>query len=134
LFKLCQLSLTQAVSYSDLRFPCCEDDPRVRIVSSPLSNTLPFGVPLNLTCIASQNDELPDKYVYLSRPTYIQWFGPGRIFQECKREAGSPPDAAMKCLLIVRALTLSQFGNYTCQASSNHHCGMKRIEIYPPGK
>lgn len=105
--------------------------PRVRIESSPSSKTLPFGVPLNLTCISSQNDELPNTQVHFSRPVFVKWFGPQGPLLGCQREAGSPLDAPIRCLLMVQALTLGQFGNYTCQASSISLCSIKRINIYP---
>ena len=134
MLKPCHLSLIQAVIYFDLRLTFSEADPRVRIESSPSTKTLPFGVPLNLTCISSQNDELPKKQVYLSRPVFIQWFGPQGPLNGCPREADSPPEAPLRCVLMVHALTLGQFGNYTCQAASYSHCSIKRITIYPDGK
>ena len=126
--------MIQAVIYFDLRLTFSEAIPRVRIESSPSSKTLPFGVELNLTCISSQNDELPKNQVHLSRPVFIKWFGPQGQLKECPREAESPPDAPIRCLLMVHALTIGQFGNYACQAASKLYCSLKRIKIYPDGK
>ena len=126
--------MIQAVIYFDLRLTFSEAIPRVRIESSPSSKTFPFGVELNLTCISSQNDELPKNQVDLSRPEFITWFGPQGQLKECLREAESAPDAPIRCLLTVHPLTIGQFGNYACQAGGHHHCSLKRIKIYPDGE
>ncbi|KAL9955832.1 hypothetical protein ACROYT_G037217 [Oculina patagonica] len=104
-------------------------DPRIKISSSPSFNTFSVGVPLNLTCIASQNDEVPQKFAVYTRPVSIKWFDPQNklIGDECK--AGLSAAAVMRCTLMVGPLALKNLGNYTCQARSNSHCSLKSVEV-----
>ena len=90
---------------------------------------------LTLTCIASQNDELPKKDVASSRPLSIQWYNPQGNASRDECDAGSSQAATvMSCTLRVGRLTLEKFGNYTCRARNEYHCSFKRIEINLHGK
>ncbi|XP_066028521.1 protogenin B-like [Pocillopora verrucosa] len=104
--------------------------PEVKIFSSPPDPTQPIGAAINLTCEARPRDEdvlFPRRWV-----KYIQWYDPhGRpVGVKCQN---SRLAKKLKCLLILKNLTVENFGNYTCEAENDYagYCRRKSIEILP---
>lgn len=128
------INLPKAVIYVHLYFSFYTDDPRIKISSSPSFNTFPVGVPLNLTCIASQNDEVPKKFAVNTRPVSVQWFNPQNnpIGHGC--QAGLSEATVVGCTLMVSSLAIENVGNYTCRARSKSFCSFKSIEVNLNGK
>nr|XP_058970013.1 hemicentin-1-like isoform X2 [Pocillopora verrucosa] len=104
--------------------------PEVKIFSSPPDPTQPIGAAINLTCEARPREEdvlFPRRWV-----KYIQWYDPhGRpVGVKCQN---SRLAKKLKCLLILKNLTVENFGNYTCEAENDYagYCRRKSIEILP---
>ena len=102
--------------------------PEIKIPSSPPGLTLFVGEALNLTCIAwpRSKDELYPR----RRIKYIQWYDPKNrsvgvrcINPKLRKE--------LLCTLMLKGLTLAQFGNYTCEAENDYvgYCRRKTVEI-----
>ena len=102
--------------------------PEIKIPSSPPGRTLFVGEALNLTCIArprSGDEVFPRRWI-----KYIQWYDPQNspvgvrcISPELRKE--------LRCTLMLKGLTLAQFGNYTCEAENDFvgYCRRKTVEI-----
>ena len=87
--------------------------PEINISSSPPSRTLFVREALNLTCIAwpkSKDKLLPKRWI-----KYIQWYDPQNrpVGVRC---ISPKPRKELRCTLMLKGLTLAQFGNYTCEA------------------
>ena len=102
--------------------------PEINISSSPPSRTLFVRESLNLTCIAwpSSGDVLLPR----RRIKFIQWYDPKNrsvgvrcINPQLRKE--------LRCTLMLKGLTLAQFGNYTCEAENDYvgYCRRKTVEI-----
>ena len=134
--KLYKLNFKTSYLRSRTFFSFFKAGPRIKIQSSPSFNRFSFGIPLNLTCIASENDELQTKQlVASSRPILIRWFDPqNHLAKDCTSKASLSEAAAMTCTLMVGPLTLNKSGNYTCQAKAESPCSLKSIPIRIHGK
>ena len=102
--------------------------PEIKISASPPRRTLCVGEALNLTCIARPRFE--DESSPRRRIKYIQWYdsknrsvGVKCINPQLRRE--------LRCTLMLKGLTLAQFGNYTCEAENDFagYCRRKTVEI-----
>ncbi|XP_066017975.1 fibroblast growth factor receptor 4-like isoform X2 [Pocillopora verrucosa] len=102
--------------------------PEMKIHSSPSGRTLIVGEALNLTCIAWPRSE--DELFPRRRIKYIQWYDPKNrsvgvrcINPKLRKE--------LLCTLMLKGLTLAQFGNYTCEAENDYvgYCRRKTVEI-----
>ena len=102
--------------------------PEIEILSSPPGRTLFVGEALNLTCIARPRSE--DELSPRRRIKYIQWYDPKNrsvgvrcINPQLRKE--------LLCTLMLKGLTLAQFGNYTCEAENDYvgYCRRKTVEI-----
>nr|XP_058946407.1 fibroblast growth factor receptor 2-like [Pocillopora verrucosa] len=100
----------------------------MKIHSSPSGRTLIVGEALNLTCIAWPRSE--DELFPRRRIKYIQWYDPKNrsvgvrcINPKLRKE--------LLCTLMLKGLTLAQFGNYTCEAENDYvgYCRRKTVEI-----
>ena len=109
-------------------FLCRPVIPEINIIASPPSRTLFVGEALNLTCIAwpkSEDKLFPRRWI-----KYIQWYDPQNSpvgvkcinYHEVKE---------LRCALMLKGLTLAQFGNYTCEAENDYvgYCRRKTVEI-----
>ena len=107
--------------------------PEVKIISSPPNHTQPIAAAINLTCEARPRDE--DELFPRRRVKYIQWYDThGRqIGDKC---LNTQSVKNLKCPLILKNLTIENFGNYTCEAENDYagYCRRKSIEILPKGK
>ena len=112
-----------------MEFSLCHPvTPEIKISASPPSRTLFVGEALNLTCIAWPRSE--DVLFPRRRIKYIQWYDPQNspvgvkcINPQLLKE--------LRCTLMLKGLTLAQFGNYTCQAENDYvgYCRRKTVEI-----
>ena len=109
-------------------FLCRPVIPEINIIASPPSRTLFVGEALNLTCIAWPKtvDELfPGRWV-----KYIQWYDPQNspVGVRCINDQKVKE---LRCTLMLKGLTLAQFGNYTCEAENDYvgYCRRKTVEI-----
>ncbi|XP_066024224.1 fibroblast growth factor receptor 4-like [Pocillopora verrucosa] len=102
--------------------------PEINISSSPPSRTLFVREALNLTCIAWPKSE--DELLPRRRIKYIQWYDPQNspVGVIC---IGSQQRKKLRCTLMLKGLTLAQFGNYTCEAENYYvgYCRRKTVEI-----
>ena len=100
----------------------------MKIHSSPSGRTLIVGKALNLTCIAWPRSE--DELFPRRRIKYIQWYDPQNspVGVIC---IGSQLRKELRCTLMLKGLTLAQFGNYTCEAENDYvgYCRRKTVEI-----
>ena len=109
-------------------FLCRPVIPEINISSSPPSRTLFVREALNLTCIAwprSEDELRPRSWI-----KYIQWYDPQNspVGVRCM----SPQlRKELRCTLMLKGLTLAQFGNYTCEAENDFvgYCRRKTVEI-----
>ena len=102
--------------------------PEIKISASPPRRTLFVGEALNLTCIARPKyEDVPLRRRWIK---YIQWYDPKNrsvgvrcISPQLRRE--------LRCTLMLKGLTLAQFGNYTCEAENDFvgYCRRKTVEI-----
>ena len=105
--------------------------PEMDIFSSPLNRTLRVEADINLTCIAWPRD---DDRLYPRRWTkYIQWYDPQG------RPVGAKnvhQESELHCILMLKRLTMEQFGNYTCEAQNDYegYCRQKVVEIELQGR
>ena len=108
--------------------------PEVDIFSSPPNRTLTVGADINLTCIAWP------RYVdrlYPRRWTkYIQWYDPQGRPAGAKCLQGTSKVKKLRCTLMLKRLTMEQFGNYTCEAQNDYegYCRQKVVEIELQGR
>ena len=109
-------------------FLCRPVIPEIKISSSPPSRTLFVREALNLTCIAwprSEDELLPRNWI-----KYIQWYDPQNspVGVRC---ISSQQRKKLRCTLMLKGLTLAQFGNYTCEAENDYvgYCRRKTVEI-----
>ena len=109
-------------------FLCRPVIPEINISSSPPSRTLFVREALNLTCIAWPRSEdvlFPRRWI-----KYIQWYDPQNspVGVKCKNYHSVKE---LRCALILKGLTLAQFGNYTCEAENDYvgYCRRKTVEI-----
>ena len=102
--------------------------PEIKIPPSQSGRTLIVGEALNLTCIAWPRSE--DELYPRRRIKYIQWYDPKNrsvgvrcINPQLRKE--------LRCTLMLKGLTLAQFGNYTCEAENDYvgYCRRKTVEI-----
>ncbi|RMX49110.1 hypothetical protein pdam_00003898, partial [Pocillopora damicornis] len=107
--------------------------PEVKIFSSPPNRTQPIAAAINLTCEAwpkHKDVSYPRRWI-----KYIQWYDThGRqIGDKC---LNTQPVKNLKCPLILKNLTIENFGNYTCEAENDYagYCRRKSVEILPKGK
>ena len=107
---------------------CLPVIPEIKISSSPPRRTLFVGEALNLTCVAWPRSE--DELLPRRRIKYIQWYDPKNspvgvrcISRRLRKE--------LRCTLVLKGLTLAQFGNYICEAENDYvgHCRRKTVEI-----
>ena len=108
--------------------------PEMDIFSSPPNHTLTVGADINLTCIAWP------RYVdrlYPRRWTkYIQWYDPQGRPAGAKCLQGTSKVKKLRCTLMLKRLTMEQFGNYTCEAQNDYegYCRQKVVEIELQGR
>ena len=87
--------------------------PEMDIFSSPPNHTLTVGADINLTCIAWPRY---DHRLYPRRWTkYIQWYDPQGRPVGAKCLQGTSKVKKLRCVLMLKRLTMEQFGNYTCE-------------------
>ena len=102
--------------------------PEIKIPSSPSGRTLLVGEALNLTCIAWPRSE--DVLYPRRRIKYIQWYDPQNspVGVRCTNDQEVKE---FRCTLMLKGLTLAQFGNYTCEAENDFvgYCRRKTVEI-----
>ncbi|CAH3104213.1 unnamed protein product [Pocillopora meandrina] len=99
------------------------------IFSSPPNRTLRVGADINLTCIAWPRN---DHQLYPRKWTkYIQWYDPqgSPVGDKCLQS--TPRVKELHCILMLKRLTMEQFGNYTCEAQNDYpgYCTQKVVEI-----
>lgn len=102
--------------------------PEVKIFSSPPNRTQPIAAAINLTCEAwpkHKDVSYPRRWI-----KYIQWYDThGRqIGDKC---LNTQSVKSLKCPLILKNLTIENFGNYTCEAENDYteYCTRKSVEI-----
>ncbi|XP_058940136.1 fibroblast growth factor receptor 3-like [Pocillopora verrucosa] len=103
--------------------------PELDIFSSPPNRTLRVGADINLTCIAWPRN---DHQLYPRKWTkYIQWYDPQGSPVGAKCLQGTPRVKELHCILMLKRLTMEQFGNYTCEAQNDYegYCTQKVVEI-----
>ena len=106
--------------------------PEVKIFSSPPNRTQPIAAAINLTCEAwpkHKDVSYPRRWI-----KYIQWYDThGRqIGDKC---LNTQSVKNLKCPLILKNLTIENFGNYTCEAENDYagYCTRKSVEILHKG-
>lgn len=102
--------------------------PEVKIFSSPPNRTQPIAAAINLTCEAwPKHDDVSSPRNWIK---YIQWYDTqGRqIGDKC---LNTQSVKNLKCPLILKNLTIENFGNYTCEAQNDYpgYCTRKSVEI-----
>ena len=108
--------------------------PEMDIFSSPPNRTLRVGADINLTCIAWPRN---DHQLYPRKWTkYIQWYDPqgSPVGDKCLQS--TPRVKELHCILMLKRLTMEQFGNYTCEAQNDYegYCRQKVVEIELQGR
>ncbi|XP_058970038.2 vascular endothelial growth factor receptor 2 isoform X3 [Pocillopora verrucosa] len=102
--------------------------PEVKIFTSPPNRTQPIAAAINLTCEAWPKHK--DEFYPRRRVKYIQWYDThGRqIGGKCLNLQFVKK---LKCPLILKNLTIENFGNYTCEAQNEYagYCTRKSVEI-----
>ena len=102
--------------------------PGINIVSSPPHRTLFVGGALDLTCVAWPRSK--DEIFPRRRIKYIQWYDPQNspVGVKC---ISYHAVKELRCALMLKGLTLAQFGNYTCEAENDFvgYCRRKTVEI-----
>ncbi|XP_022803438.1 roundabout homolog 1-like [Stylophora pistillata] len=134
------LTLTGVLwSLSLVRGETCNSNLRIRpvvdISSSPENKKLHIGASITLTCTAE-----PRKIDsgYLDRwVDYIEWYDPqGRhVGAKCLQPSNiHAHKLKLSCPLVLKNLTVENFGSYTCQAGNGYvkHCTRSSFEIRIP--
>ena len=102
--------------------------PGIEILSSSPRRPLFVGEALNLTCVAWARSE--DELYPRRRIKYIQWYDPQNspVGVRC---INPQQRIELRCTLMLKGLTLAQFGNYTCEAENDYvgYCRRKTVEI-----
>lgn len=108
-------------------FTSPQAEPIIEITASELR----LRKPVNVTCIARENEVYSHKYD--SKPISIYWFYNGNeVKHKCFMGL---PVTSLTCSLVIDSLTSKVLGNYTCKAStSDLHCSVKHYEIDIDGK
>ena len=117
-----------------MRFFSLTGEPLIQITSSPSAHALPVGVPINLTCKAWQTDDVAT--FVRRRPRDIQWYDPQDkpVGVKCHAPLGKSAKE-LWCPLMLGALALGTFGNYTCQVNNwLDYCRRSYYEINLQGK
>ncbi|RMX56173.1 hypothetical protein pdam_00022636 [Pocillopora damicornis] len=97
-------------------------EPIIEITASELR----LRKPVNVTCIARENEVYSHKYD--SKPISIYWFYNGNeVKHKCSMGL---PVTSLTCSLVIDSLTSKVLGNYTCKANTfDLHCSVKHYEI-----
>ena len=121
----------------DLPFPAFSSRPVIPLIeisSTPSSRTLAIGAAVNLTCEAwpSDRDDAYDR----RWTKYIQWYDAQDRPVGAKCLQSTPKVLKLRCTLMLKKLSLEQFGNYTCEAENGYvgYCRRKTVEISLQGK
>lgn len=99
--------------------------PDVSISSSSGNSCLPIGASITLTCTAQPRDA---DSVFLDRwVKYIEWYDlqDRRVGAKCEQPSNvQAHKRKLSCPLLLKNLTVDQFGSYTCQAGNRYkrHC------------
>lgn len=108
--------------------------PIVNISATPENNSFPIGANITLNCKAkprTKDEEYMDRWV-----KYIEWHDPrgGDVRARCEQPSNSR--AELSCPLVLKNLTVAEFGRYICQAGNEYrrHCTRKSFELRILGK